>query len=182
MMAVDRRKGATAFSRRSKASCKSACSSPNVICVPASISLPVLPPAASVSVSFPVPSYASEAFLTEVEKWFGAMGAELASLAYPAGPIVLVQVDNEGALYFRDGPYDQDYHPDAIRLFRAFLRQKYASQRALRDAWNDSELTFAVAMPPQHGQRITAAGRMRRCVCRRRALIAQAAIVADTGR
>ena len=42
----------------------------------------------------------------------------LEPLLYPAGPIVMLQVDNEGALYFRDGPYDQDYHPDAIALFR----------------------------------------------------------------
>ena len=34
--------------------------------------------------------------------------------APPRGPIVLVQVDNEGALYFRDGEYDQDYHPDSL--------------------------------------------------------------------
>ena len=41
-------------------------------------------------------------------------GERLARLRWPEGPIVLVQVDNEGALYFRDGQYDQDYHPDAI--------------------------------------------------------------------
>ena len=57
--------------------------------------------------------------------------AVLAPLCHPHGPIVLVQVDNEGALYFRDGPYDQDYHPDAIRLLREFLADKYASPEAL---------------------------------------------------
>jgi beta-galactosidase len=104
--------------------------------------LPMLPTA------FPVPSYASDAFHDEAALWFEAVGRVLAPLQYPDGPIVMWQIDNEGALYFRDGPYDQDYHPDAIRLFRAFLRQKYSSQRALRDAWNDPELTFAIAMPP----------------------------------
>ena len=43
---------------------------------------------------------------------------------------MLVQVDNEGALYFRDGAYDQDYHPDAVQAYRAFLETKYRSADA----------------------------------------------------
>jgi beta-galactosidase len=105
--------------------------------------LPILP------VSFPVPSYASEAFLAEVERWFSAVGAQLADQVYPKGPIVLVQVDNEGALYFRDGPYDQDYHPDAVQLFRQMLRARYRTQKALRAAWRDDALTFDTVDPPR---------------------------------
>ncbi|MBX3206498.1 MAG: beta-galactosidase [Labilithrix sp.] len=105
--------------------------------------LPIVPTA------FPVPSYASDAFHDEAALWFEAVGRVLAPLQYPNGPIVMWQIDNEGALYFRDGPYDQDYHPDAVRLFRSFLREKYSSAKALRDAWNEANLTFAVAAPPQ---------------------------------
>jgi len=104
-----------------------------------------------VPVAFPVPSYASDAFHDETAQWFEAVGKVLAPLVYPHGPIVLLQVDNEGALYFRDGPYDQDYHPDAVRLYRSFLREKYSSAKALRDAWAeppDSSITFATAAPP----------------------------------
>src|SRR5688572_15152269 len=104
--------------------------------------LPLVPTA------FPVPSYASDAFHDEATQWFEAVGKVLAPLQYPDGPIVLWQIDNEGALYFRDGPYDQDYHPDAIRLFRAFLRDKYPTATALRDAWNEPSLSFATANPP----------------------------------
>lgn len=104
--------------------------------------LPMLPTA------FPVPSYASDAFHDEAALWFEAVGRELSELQYPSGPIVMWQIDNEGALYFRDGPYDQDYHPDAIRLFRSFLREKYSSTKALRDAWNEENVTFATATPP----------------------------------
>jgi beta-galactosidase len=99
-------------------------------------------------VAFPVPSYASDAFHEETGRWFRAMGAILAPLVYPAGPIVLLQVDNEGALYFRDGPYDQDYHPDAIRLFREFLRDKYETPAALSAAWQEDGLVFARAVAP----------------------------------
>ena len=71
-----------------------------------------------------MPSYASEAFLIESEKWLTLVGAELAPLRHPEGPIVLCQIDNEGTLYFRDGLYDQDYRPEAIVLYQAFLREK----------------------------------------------------------
>jgi beta-galactosidase len=104
--------------------------------------LPIVPTA------FPVPSYASDAFHDETALWFDAVGKVVAPLLYPDGPIVLLQIDNEGALYFRDGPYDQDYHPDAIRQFRAFLRDKYSSVKSLRDAWLDPALTFANVVPP----------------------------------
>lgn len=104
--------------------------------------LPIVPTA------FPVPSYASDAFHDEAAIWFEAVGRVLAPLQYPHGPIVMWQIDNEGALYFRDGPYDQDYHPDAIRLFRAYLRENYANVKLLRDAWNDPAVTFATANPP----------------------------------
>ncbi len=104
--------------------------------------LPIVP------VAFPVPSYASDAFHDETALWFDAVGTVLSPLMYPHGPIVMMQVDNEGALYFRDGPYDQDYHPDAISLFRSFLRDKYSTVKALREAWNDAALTFASVAPP----------------------------------
>ncbi|MFO0762074.1 MAG: beta-galactosidase [Byssovorax sp.] len=94
---------------------------------------PVLLP--MVPFGFPVPSYASEAFLDEATRYFHLLAPAITPLLYPEGPIVLVQIDNEGALYFRDGAYDQDYHPDAVRLYRAFLRDKYRTLDALQAAY-----------------------------------------------
>lgn len=103
--------------------------------------------------AFPVPSYASDAFLDEVTRYFQALAPALASLRYPEGPIVLLQVDNEGALYFRDGAYDQDYHPDAIRLYREFLRDKYGTIERLEAVMGPSgdgePLRFATVEPPR---------------------------------
>jgi beta-galactosidase len=106
------------------------------------VMLPIVP------VAFPVPSYASNAFHEETALWFERVGRVVKGLRHPEGPIVLVQIDNEGALYFRDGPYDQDYHPDAIALFRAFLKTKYRHVSELRDAWQDQDLLHATATPP----------------------------------
>jgi beta-galactosidase len=107
------------------------------------VMLPMVP------VAFPVPSYASDAFLEETARWYRAVGEQVSRLRWPDGPIVLVQVDNEGALYFRDGVYDQDYHPDALQAFRGFLRAKYQHLHALREAWSDETVSFATVEPPR---------------------------------
>jgi beta-galactosidase len=113
------------------------------------VALPVPP------LAFPVPSYASEAFHVEAGVWLRAVGAELAPLVWPNGPVVLVQVDNEGAMYFRDGVYDQDYHPDAIALYREFLRDKYEDVEALRAVLADPGVTFFNVEPPRRLQATT---------------------------
>jgi beta-galactosidase len=88
---------------------------------------------------FPVPSYASEAYHDEVTRYFHLLGKALAprcrSEDRPDAPIVLLQIDNEGALFFRDGVYEQDYHPDAIAGYRAFLRERYGTITALREVY-----------------------------------------------
>ncbi len=76
---------------------------------------------------FPVPSYASRTYLAEVARWYAAVADQVRDLLYPRGPVVLLQVDNEGAYYFRDAPYDQDYHPDAIEKLRDFVLARYGS-------------------------------------------------------
>jgi beta-galactosidase len=107
---------------------------------------------------FPVPSYASDAFHEETAQWFAALGKVLGGLRHPEGPIVLLQVDNEGALYFRDGAYDQDYHPDAVRLWRGFLREKYGSARAFGAAWGERRASFSRAYPPRRFDAVDADG------------------------
>jgi len=111
--------------------------------------LPMLPQA------FPVPSYASEVFLDETARYFRGLSKALVPLLYPAGPIVMVQLDNEGAMYFRDGVYDQDYHPDAITLYRTFLREKYKTLAELGDAYgfdatSENAPRFGDIEPPTH--------------------------------
>jgi beta-galactosidase len=98
--------------------------------------------------AFPVPSYASVAFLEEADRWLEAVAERLAPFVWPAGPIVLCQVDNEGALYFRDGVYDQDHHPDAVATYRAFLRHKYGSIERIREVLHDPAADLDQLTPP----------------------------------
>jgi beta-galactosidase len=107
---------------------------------------PVILP--SPPLAFPVPSYASRAFHAESDVWLSSVAQHLSPLVYPHGPIVLCQIDNEGALYFRDGPYDQDYHPDAVEQYRRFLRQRYENAGKLRRTYEDAEASFDTIAPP----------------------------------
>jgi beta-galactosidase len=93
---------------------------------------PVMLPAPPLA--FPVPSYGSRRFACEAAVWLGAVGRHLAPQLVPQGPIAMVQVDNEGALYFRDGAYDQDYHPDTVHRYREWLERKHGTLEALREA------------------------------------------------
>lgn len=83
---------------------------------------------------FPVPSYASRAYRNEVDRWYKAVAPILSARAYPSGPIVLSQVDNEAAFYFRNGPYCQDYHPDALTKWRGWLSDRYGSLASIESA------------------------------------------------
>ena len=106
------------------------------------VMLPMVP------VGFPVPSYASEAFLLQAEAWLRRVAAILSPLRHPHGPIVFCQIDNEGTFYFRDGLYDQDYRPEAIKLYRAFLEEKYGTVAELARAYGRRADPFDRVVPP----------------------------------
>jgi beta-galactosidase len=98
---------------------------------------------------FPVPSYASRQLRAETDAWFRAVGEIVAPRRWPDGPVVLLQVDNEAAFYFRDGPYDSDYHPDALADFAAFLERRYRSLDALNSIYASEHASFADVPAPR---------------------------------
>ncbi len=97
--------------------------------------------------AFPVPSYASRAFLEQACAWLERVGEELGPLSWPHGPIVLCQIDNEGALYFRDGVYEQDYHADALALYRSHLERTYGSPAAISQTYGFPAENFELEPP-----------------------------------
>jgi beta-galactosidase len=97
---------------------------------------------------FPVPSYASRNFRAEVGRWFQVVGEIAGPRRWPRGPVALLQVDNEVAFYFRDSPYDSDYHPDALADFARFLARRHGSLAALNAAYGSSYEDFAHVPAP----------------------------------
>lgn len=98
---------------------------------------------------FPAPSYASENMRVEVGRWFEAFAAIVAPYCWPRGPVVLLQVDNETAFYFRDAAYDSDYHPDALAAFARFLSQRHASIDALNASYGSTHESFEQVPAPR---------------------------------
>ncbi len=78
---------------------------------------------------FPVPSYASGRYMDEVDAWFAAIGDAIGPVIEGTNPIRMVQVDNETGLFFREAPFDQDYHPDALALWSTWLEQRGLPRR-----------------------------------------------------
>ncbi|MCC7540191.1 MAG: beta-galactosidase [Deltaproteobacteria bacterium] len=97
---------------------------------------------------FPVPSYASTTYLAEVGRWYDAVAAVVAPRLWPNGPVALAQVDNEAAFYFRNGPYCQDYHPDAVARWRDMLRAQYESLDEVAAAHRRRYLSWEDVRPP----------------------------------
>lgn len=100
-------------------------------------------------ISFPVPSHDSKTFQAGVERWFRVLADKVGPLIYPQGPVVAVQVDNEAAFYFRDAPYDQDYHPEAIARYQAFLKKRYKKLSTIQEAYGISVSKWRDVEPPR---------------------------------
>jgi beta-galactosidase len=105
--------------------------------------------------AFPVPSYASRKLQREACAWLERIAELLGPLAWPDGPIVLLQIDNEGALYFRDGVYEQDYHPDSLALYRRGLEQRYGTPERLAQTYAIFAENFEILPPERFDARDT---------------------------
>jgi beta-galactosidase len=90
-------------------------------------------------------------FVEHVSEWFRAVAENvIAPFQYPKGPIVAVQVLNEGI--YSDGGYLVDqlhYDPAAIRLYRQFLREKYQTVERYNAATGHALRDFSDAQPPR---------------------------------
>jgi len=102
-----------------------------------------LPPRA-----FPIPSYASSRFHGEAAGFLRASADVVRPYLHPEGPVVALSVDGDIPLLLRGGPFDLDYHPEAIGWFREFLAATYHEEGALSQAWR-TNVTFDAAEPPR---------------------------------
>ncbi|MEW5947172.1 MAG: beta-galactosidase [bacterium] len=97
---------------------------------------------------FFAPGYASERFYEEVGLYFDALCPILRKHLYPRGPVVGVQADNELSFFFRTQPYDHDYSPPAVQLYRRFLEHKYGGISRLNRVYGSKHSGFDRVQPP----------------------------------
>lgn len=98
---------------------------------------------------FPVPSYASRKFLELTKGWYAAVGQVVRECIYPKGRVVMFQVDNEAAYYFRNATYDQDYHPDAVALWQRWAQRRYGDVRSVSEAHRMRYVDWEDVKPPR---------------------------------
>lgn len=98
---------------------------------------------------FPIPSYASEKFYSEVGIWLDAVCPIIAGHIYPRGKIIAIQSDNEMSFFFRTSPYDLDYSPGAINLYHCFLNDKYGHINNLNQTYGTNYASFKEISAPR---------------------------------
>ncbi len=83
---------------------------------------------------FPLLSMASAGLQRQLAAWFAAVGAQLAPRQAPAGPLIAIELGPAALLGDRLGPFDFDYHPDALVWWREF-----ADDQDPPRAWDDHD-------------------------------------------
>lgn len=100
------------------------------------------------SKQFPIPSYASEKFYKEVALYFDNLAPILKHHLYPEGCIIGLQADNETCYFFKDNAYTMDYSQDSIKLYQAFLRDRYGDISILNKKYGSNYKDFMDVYPP----------------------------------
>lgn len=99
----------------------------------------------------PVPSMQSPRYRGAARRWLDEVAREMGDLAFPRGPVIAIQLDNEPSLAFQDALYFSDYHPNTIAIFRQWLEAHYGGDvNSWKQAWgNAAAQNFEDAQPPR---------------------------------
>lgn len=98
---------------------------------------------------FSIPSYNSNIFYQKVRRYFKRLTPILRRHAYPKGNIIAIQADNETCNFFRDNPFILDYSKEAIRDYRAFLKEKYVTIENYNGKLKTAYESFQEIMAPE---------------------------------
>lgn len=102
--------------------------------------------------AFPIISYASEQFYSELALFFDAVAKTAVPRCYPDGPIIGIQSDNEMSFLFRTGTYDMDYSHWAKEMYTAWLKEKYGDLETVSRTYGQNIASFsAIPMPTRFG-------------------------------
>jgi beta-galactosidase len=93
--------------------------------------------------SIPAGSDASNNFLFEASLWFDAVLPILVKHQYPNGGLIAAVVESEITCFFFNNPYACDFSPASIRLFQAFLENKYGTIENVEEIYGQSLTSFS---------------------------------------
>jgi len=98
-----------------------------------------------------IPSYLHPKYLKHVRKWLTDVDLCIKDFCYPHGPVILLQLDNEPSMAFRDGMFESDYNPVNVKDFgyyQQWLQAKYGSIRELNLAYGSVYTDFSDVEAP----------------------------------
>jgi beta-galactosidase len=101
--------------------------------------------------NWPLPAPLDPVFYSYTEAWLHTVGAEIiAPYAFPAGPIILAQIGNEG--FYSDGqrgPYAYDFSQSGLAFFRRCLRETYQDLDTYNARHNTGYADWEQILPPR---------------------------------
>lgn len=106
--------------------------------------------------SSPEPSWFSEKYERECLRWLRAAAGCMARMAYPSGPIVMVELGSQHDARLVQRTYG-DFREEALRSYRDHLKNKYERVAALRGAHGGDIEDFATVLPPSDATQLVEA-------------------------
>ncbi len=103
---------------------------------------------------WPLPAPLDASFLREVERWLGRVQADvIARFAYPEGPVILIQLANEG-MYSnaQRPPWEYDYSDSSLEYFRQCLKDDYQTLRRYNRLHGTAHSTWEQIDPARQWQ------------------------------
>lgn len=98
----------------------------------------------------PLPSPLDEPFVSMVKDYMKRVGEVLQRFVHPSGPVVAIQILNEGIYSQGNISLDNfEYAPGGVHAFRAFLQEKYGTIDAFNAAHGTRCKTFDDIPPPR---------------------------------
>lgn len=100
-----------------------------------------------------LPSPVGAKFMDSAKKWLSAVNNQIiVPHLYPKGGIICVQILNEGMYSdISNSPFDYDYSPTSVKMFRDFLKRKYMSCNTLNFVYTAGLSSFDEVEPPDIG-------------------------------
>ncbi|MFC1613692.1 beta-galactosidase [Gemmatimonadota bacterium] len=101
---------------------------------------------------FPRPSYCCEKLYRELAVYFDTLIPIITEHLYPrGGPVIGIQLSNETSDYSSPGRlYGVDYHPQAMELYRGWLREKYSGELDRLNRYYGAQYqSFELVEPPR---------------------------------
>lgn len=96
-------------------------------------------------------SYSSQKLIDLVERYYRAFAEAIEDLVSPAGPVFLIQLDNETSWCFRSDAYESDYNSLILKkTYPRFLEEKHGRIARLNEVYGDTAYqSFDSVAPPR---------------------------------